>query len=424
VKVLLRPGLLLAAVLFAAGCATPPVTPPPHAFISYEAPKPGDRSLKLGVKDLIDMKGEVTSAGSEYLYKHAKPAARDAACLRHARRPGVTIVGKTNLSEFAIGVSGSNDYFGTPVNPIDPTRVPGGSSSGSAVAVADGLADVALGTDTAGSIRVPAACCGVAGLKTTYGLISTQGVYPISPRYLDTVGPMARDIDGLVTGMDLLVPGFRDRYEAQETTRRPRIGRLRVPGTDRAIDRAVDAALAAAGFDVVPLDKAFTREWARAQRDGNFVAAGSSWFNNQDVRNERGIGRRAKVAIWFGDLVFRLKYRDEDRRKAAIARRDAWRETLRATFDHVDAIALPVLQRTPLPRNLILPGLFEGRFLEIQNTVAVNYAGVPALAVPIPLEGRDFPVTSLQLVGPANSEARLLRLGSQVEKALRPVPAT
>ena len=97
---------------------------------------------------MIDMKGEVTSAGSEYLYKHAKPAKEDAACLRLARRKGVTIVGKTNLSEFAVGVSGSNDYFGTPINPIAKDRVPGGSSSGSAVAVGLDLADVALGTDT------------------------------------------------------------------------------------------------------------------------------------------------------------------------------------------------------------------------------------------------------------------------------------
>ena len=150
----------------------------------------------------------MTSAGSEYLYKHAKPAKEDAECLRIARKRGVTIVGKTNLSEFAVGVSGSNYYFGTPINPVAKDRVPGGSSSGSAVAVAMNLADVALGTDTAGSIRVPAACCGVAGLKTTFGLVSTKGVYPLTPKYLDTVGPMAKDVDGLVVGMGLLQENF------------------------------------------------------------------------------------------------------------------------------------------------------------------------------------------------------------------------
>ncbi|HUF63206.1 MAG TPA: amidase family protein [Verrucomicrobiales bacterium] len=110
-------GFLLTA-LFASSCAStsPPATAPPHAFISYKAPEPGSKSLRLAVKDLIDMKGEVTSAGSEYLYKHSEPAKADAECLWIARRRQVDIVGKTNLSEFAIGVSGSNDYFGTPVN--------------------------------------------------------------------------------------------------------------------------------------------------------------------------------------------------------------------------------------------------------------------------------------------------------------------
>ena len=137
-------GLLMLALL--SGCSPllfrKPATPPPHAFISYWPPKPGDKALRLGVKDLIDMKGEVTSAGSEYFYKHGKPAKEDAACLRLARKKGVTMVGKTNLSEFAVGVSGSNDYFGTPINPIAKDRVPGGSSSGSAVAVGLDLADL------------------------------------------------------------------------------------------------------------------------------------------------------------------------------------------------------------------------------------------------------------------------------------------
>ena len=125
------------------------------------------------------------------------------------------IVGKTNLSEFDVAPSGINEYFGTPRNPLDHTwkRIPGGSSSGSAVAVVlPGLADVAYGTDTAGSVRVPAACCGVVGLKTTRGLIPLDGVYPVEPVLLDTVGPIAKDINRTVEGMDLLVPGSASRY--------------------------------------------------------------------------------------------------------------------------------------------------------------------------------------------------------------------
>jgi amidase len=415
-------GLLLFA-LFASGCSPlvfrKPATPPPHAFISYEAPKPGDKSLRLGVKDLIDIKGEVTSAGSEFLYKHGKPAKEDAECLRIARKRNVAIVGKTNLSEFAIGVSGSNDYFGTPINPVASDRVPGGSSSGSAVAVGLDLADVALGTDTAGSIRVPAACCGVAGLKTTFGLVSTKGVYPISPTYLDTVGPMAKDVGGLVKGMELLQEDFGTLYvrakAAKPSARQIRIGRLRVPGTDPAIDRAIDARLEERGFQVVPPGEEFLKAWEKAQRDGNLVAAAASWYNNQAIRREEGVGWRARMAIWFGDVVFSRKYSDEAKRQQAIARRDGWRNTLRKVFEEVDAIALPVLRKAPLKRNLFLTGIFEARFLKIQNTVAVNYAGVPALALPIPLPGESFPVTSIQLIGPPKSEAALLNIGRLIE---------
>src|SRR5208282_4716619 len=123
----------------------------------------------------------------EFLVRNSPPAATDADCLAIARKRNVRIVGKTNLSEFAVAPSGLNDYFGTPKNPFDKGHklIPGGSSSGSAVAVATGSADVAFGTDTAGSIRVPAACCGIVGLKTTFGLISTKGVFPVEPKHLD-----------------------------------------------------------------------------------------------------------------------------------------------------------------------------------------------------------------------------------------------
>src|SRR6516165_3626067 len=133
------------------------------------------------------MKGVVTTAGSEYVAETSPPATSDAACLAISRARNVQIVGKTNLSEFAVAPSGINDFFGTPRSPLSKnrSRIPGGSSCGSAVAIADGLADVAFGTDTAGSIRVPAACCGIVGLKTTFGLVSLQGVFPIEPEHLD-----------------------------------------------------------------------------------------------------------------------------------------------------------------------------------------------------------------------------------------------
>ena len=148
-----------------------------HAFIRYWAPEDSKR-LRLAVKDLIDIRGVVTTAGSKYVAETSSPATNDAACLAISRARNVQIVGKTNLSEFAVAPSGINGFFGTPASPLSKRHklIPGGSSSGSAVAVANGLADVAFGTDTAGSIRVPAACCGIVGLKTTFGLVSLKGV--------------------------------------------------------------------------------------------------------------------------------------------------------------------------------------------------------------------------------------------------------
>src|SRR6202045_5487866 len=220
-----------------------------HAFIVYWPPPKESKRLRLAVKDLIDMKGVVTTAGSEYVARTSLAASRDAQCLAIARRRNVQIVGKTNLSEFAVAPSGINDFFGTPRSPLSKRSkiIPGGSSSGSAVAVASGMADVAFGTDTAGSIRVPAACCGIVGLKTTYGLISLRGVYPVEPAYLDTVGPMGKDVDHVVQGMDLLQNGFAARYRtavaAKPTARKIRIGRLYLSGTDPKIDESVDKTL-------------------------------------------------------------------------------------------------------------------------------------------------------------------------------------
>jgi amidase len=203
----------LAAIALLSGCSLLPrfhaYLPGNRAFIAHWPPAVNTKQLRLAVKDNIDMKGVVTTAGSELLERAGVPAEKDASCLAIARQRNVLIVGKANMSEFAVAPSGFNDYFGTPASPLNiwRTLLPGGSSCGSAVAVASGMADVAFGTDTAGSIRVPAAWCGVVGLKTTHGLVPLEGVFPIEPAHLDTVGPMGKDIAHTVQGMDLLQDG-------------------------------------------------------------------------------------------------------------------------------------------------------------------------------------------------------------------------
>src|ERR1700722_10842011 len=198
--------------------------------------------IRLAVKDLIDMAGEPTTAGCRAVAEKAAPAAADAACLAGAREAGARIVGKTNLHELALGVTGVNEWYGTPVNPLDPGLVPGGSSSGSAVAVATGEADVAYGSDTGGSVRIPAAWCGTTGLKTTWGRIPLEGVWPLAPSF-DTVGPMARSVGGLVTGMQLLEPGFT---VAEARSADLSVGRLAIEA-DPLITSALDRALGLAG---------------------------------------------------------------------------------------------------------------------------------------------------------------------------------
>jgi amidase len=332
----------------------------------------------------------------------------------------VQIVGKTNLSELAVGVSGINQYFGTPRNPVSWRRnlIPGGSSSGSAVAVADDLADVAFGTDTAGSIRVPAACCGIAGLKTTFGLVSLKGVYPIAPTILDTVGPMARDVNGLVTGMDLLERGFAAKYHSASASRhggKVKVGRLYLSGTSRKVDEAVDEALAKAGFEVVVLGEGFKKQWEQATKDGRTVAAASAWLYDLKFAKEPQVKPRTKAVVAVGSYEHRTNYR------AALQRRLAWQAMLRQLFQQVDYIALPTIQNVP-PSVPIWGGTpaFEALVLGTQNTPAVNLAGTPALALPVPLKDNAVKVTSLQLVGPMNSEAALLRAGRLVESGGAP----
>src|SRR5579864_5643421 len=147
----------------------------------------------LAIKDLFDVAGEPTRAGSKILAEEGKPAAADAPVVRRLRAAGAVILAKTNMTEFAFSAIGANPHFGTPGNPRDRARVPGGSSSGAGVAVADGMCEIAIGSDTGGSVRVPAALCGVVGFKPTKQRVPTDGAFPLSYT-LDSIGPLAPSV--------------------------------------------------------------------------------------------------------------------------------------------------------------------------------------------------------------------------------------
>ncbi len=410
----------LCSVSYLSGCASLQRSPqnrtPDDAFIAYwPAPKENGR-LRLAVKDLIDVKGVVTSAGSQYLSTNAAPATRDAACLEIARERNVLLVGKTNLSEFALSPSGLNRYFRSPKNPMNrrANLIPGGSSAGSAVAVADESADVAFGTDSAGSIRVPAACCGVVGLKTTFGLVPLRGVFPVEPKHMDTVGPLGKDIAHTVQGMDLLQDNFAQKYRAavaeKPSAKNITVGRLYLDGTDPKIDRAIDATLAQAGFAVIKLDTEFQEKWKQADRDGTTVAATGAWISDGEYSAKLGVTSRTKSVIALGRITYDTTYR------VALQRRAAWQHVLRRVFQKVDFVVLPTLQHLPPKVPFFLAtSLFEAKVLALQNTAGVNFAGNPALAVPVPVLDKRVPLTSVQLVGPRFSEAELLNAGRLIE---------
>src|SRR5580692_3826475 len=365
----------------------------------YETSGPG---VRLAVKDLIDMAGEPTTAGCRAVAERAVPAARDAACLAGAREAGARIVGRTNLHELALGVTGVNEWYGTPVNPLDPTRVPGGSSSGSAVAVATGEADVAYGSDTGGSIRIPAACCGITGLKTTWGRVPLDGVWPLA-HGLDTVGPMARDVAGVAAGMALLEPGFTVASAPPRT-----VGVLTLDA-DPLITGAIDGTLRTAEFDVVPvsipgLDAIVTASIT--------VLDAQAWQANKDLfaTSAGQLGPDVRDRLKLASAITPAQVTAAEQ---VIAR---WRETLDELWQRVELLAAPTL--------LGFPPLLEEAHILVKLralTSPVNAAGLPALALPVPVPGpRAGPIpANVQLIGPRNGEDRLLAAGALVEQAVR-----
>jgi amidase len=361
-------------------------------FITKLNPEPGDGPT-LAVKDLIDMAGLPTTAGSKAVADMAEPAAADAPCMAGARAARARIVGKANLVELAFGASGVNPWFGTPVNPLDPTLVPGGSSSGSAVAVATGEADIAYGSDTGGSIRVPSAFCGTVGLKTTHGRVPIEGVWPLALS-LDTVGPMARDVAGVIEGMRLLEPGFSIDDAAAAAT----IGRVRTPTeeVDPRIGSAVDRALAEAGIEVVDV---VIGEWTEVVAACVVIliaeAAQADGWLLDDPATAAKISPRTVERITRGREVSAEQY------DAATVVRRRWVEQLDGIFQQVQVLATPTVAFFP-PK---LEDWADAEYTTFTNPA--NLAGVPALALPVPAPDSALPA-GLQLIGPAHGEALLL----------------
>ncbi len=361
------------------------------------------RGPRVAVKDIVDVAGVPTTAGCRAIERTAAPAARDAACLAGFRAADARLVGKANLHELAMLPIGTNPWFGTPVNPLDPSLIPGGSSSGSAVAVANGDADVAIGSDTGGSIRVPSACCGTTGLKTTYGRIPLEGVWPLAPS-LDTLGPMAADVAGCVLGMQLFEPGFQPAAASART-----VGRVRTSGHPD-IEAAIDAALRAAELEVVAVD---WEELAPGVDVFPPIYFAELWQADHDLvaNNPDGVG--PDIAAWIGAAdLFRG---GADDARAGLA---AWKPSLFRLFDRVELLALPTLPIFPPRIDSIGPDNLVEAVIQIAPHVALfSAAGVPCTAQPVPAAGSSLPA-SLQLVGPLRGEELLLATARRIETAV------
>jgi amidase len=353
----------------------------------------GGDGPRLAVKDCIDVAGSVTSVGCEAIAARAVKASKDAEVVVKAKMNGARLVGKTNLTELCWSAVGTNTHFGTPVNPLAPGRVPGGSSSGSAVAIANGEADVAFGTDTGGSVRVPAACCGVTGLKTTWGRIPTTGVYPLAPS-LDTVGWLGADIGAIETGMRLIEPGFTARDVS------PRAGRLRTPGVAPEVDAAIDQALARTE---ISLTEASTPGFEAAYEAAGVIIDSEGYRSNEWLLADAGRLEPHNQANMRNGAKFTP---DEIKRAQRV------KDNLRRAFDELlkehRFLITPVLSGPP-------PVLGQRGGIRLTLlTAPVNLAGLPALA--LPLHGQGYPM-ALQVIGPAGSEEELLGFGAIAERA-------
>jgi aspartyl-tRNA(Asn)/glutamyl-tRNA(Gln) amidotransferase subunit A len=349
--------------------------------------------VPLAVKDLFDTAGLTTTYGSAIFADHVPN--RSAEAVVRLERAGYVDVGKTNLHEFAYGVTSQNPHFGTVPNPTAPGRIAGGSSGGSAAALAAGLADAALGTDSGGSIRIPAACCSVVGFKPTFGVAPLEGVFPLAPTF-DHAGPMARSVADCARMMEALVPGFE-----VPATVAPKIGHAWTERCDQLVRARVEEAAAAVKAEPVdfPLPggvgRMFMREVADVHRD-LFAEHADAYGENVRTKIERCLA------------VTDAEY------ETATRRRSEYRESAEEALDGFDLLLVPTLASVPPPDDVDELAVREAL---IQFTFPFNALGWPALALPAGSAEDGLPA-SVQLVGRPGADGLVLAAGAELEASL------
>lgn len=343
--------------------------------------------VPVAVKDLLDTAGVVTTYGSILFAEHVP--ARSAESVLRLEAAGFTIAGKTNLHEFAYGISSQNPHYGTVPNPRAPGRLAGGSSGGSAAAIAAGEVELALGSDSGGSIRIPAAWCGVVGFKPTFDLAPTDGCFPLAPSY-DHVGPLAATVDGCVDLMAALVPGFG--VEAFEALEEVVVGVAWLDGADPLVRARVEAAAElfprrrALDFPLAADDyRLFMREVADVHR-ALFPEHADAYGDNV----------RGKIERCF-DVT-------DGEAEAARAARAAYRERCAEAMAEVDLLLTPTVGFVAPPADIDELAIRERA---IRFTYPFDSLGWPAIAIPCGSAEDGLPA-SLQLAGRPGDDARVL----------------
>jgi aspartyl-tRNA(Asn)/glutamyl-tRNA(Gln) amidotransferase subunit A len=371
----------------------------------------------VSLKDLFDVAGEVTRAGSKVLAEEGKAAAADAPVVRRLRAAGAVIIAKTNMTEFAFSGVGLNPHYGTPGNAADRTRVPGGSTSGGAVAAADHMCRIAIGTDTGGSTRIPAALNGIVGFKPSKYRIPTEGAFPLSYT-LDSIGPMARTVADCALA-DAVMAGEEVSHLVPADLAGLRLGiaqGLPLGDLDATVSARFDAALARLGKAGVRLSEEtlpLFDDLRQANAKGGFAppeaysihrerlaSRGDEVDENVRTRIERGAEMTAS------DYVVLMQARDRLVR------------AMDARLADLDALIMPT---TPIvaPRisEVATPDTFRPKnFLLLRNTAIVNFFDLCAISVPLARNG-GLPV-GLMLVGRNAHDWRLFRIAAAVEQIL------
>jgi aspartyl-tRNA(Asn)/glutamyl-tRNA(Gln) amidotransferase subunit A len=371
----------------------------------------------VSIKDLFDVAGEATRAGSRVLAEEARPAAADAPVVRRLRGAGAVIVAKTNMTEFAFSGVGANPHFGTPGNPFDRARVPGGSTSGGAVAVADGMCEVAIGSDTGGSTRIPAALCGIVGWKPSRQRVPTDGAFPLSYT-LDSIGPMAKSVAECAAA-DAVMAG-----EAAWEIVAPPLAGLRLgvlqglpfEGIDAAVSAALANALKRLGQAGVRLsDETITllADMAAVNAKGGFAPPEAFSIHRERIaRRGRDIDPNVRARIERGGGMTAADYIEAAQARAHLIR------AMDARLAELDALLLPTT-------SIVAPKLADVATFEtfgrnnmmlLRNTALVNFFDLCAISLPMPDAGPL--AVGLMLVARNRRDHYLFRIAEAVERLL------